>query len=182
LVHPDGGNFTVSIQNLSPGTVYEVTSVSVVDTEQGGLETESPVNVFTTEGDAPGIATAGWLIAILVAIMILIIVLIIVCLVIRNRGAKYPVSEKEKEQGREPMLKDDKGFDEYTHPDVDEDKQSLTGRSKGESENDSMAEYGDGETGRFTEDGSFIGQYGVPNRVFIKPGSDRNRTDLSTFV
>lgn len=39
----------------------------------------------------------------------------------------------------------------------DEEKKSLTGHSRGESETDSMAEYGDGDPGRFTEDGSFIG-------------------------
>lgn len=75
------------------------------------------------------------------------------------------------------MLKEERGFGEYarplvsfaTHPirllimhpcfrDVDEEKRSLTAESKPESETDSMAEYGDGETGRFTEDGSFIGK------------------------
>lgn len=39
----------------------------------------------------------------------------------------------------------------------DEEKKSLTGHSRGDSETDSMAEYGDGDPGRFTEDGSFIG-------------------------
>ncbi|PIO64942.1 fibronectin type III domain protein [Teladorsagia circumcincta] len=38
----------------------------------------------------------------------------------------------------------------------DDEKRSLTG-SKAESETDSMAEYGDTDPGRFTEDGSFIG-------------------------
>lgn len=38
----------------------------------------------------------------------------------------------------------------------DDEKGSLTG-SKPESETDSMAEYGDTDPGRFTEDGSFIG-------------------------
>lgn len=38
----------------------------------------------------------------------------------------------------------------------DDEKKSLTG-SKAESETDSMAEYGDTDPGRFTEDGSFIG-------------------------
>lgn len=38
----------------------------------------------------------------------------------------------------------------------EEEKHSLTG-SKPESETDSMAEYGDTDPGRFTEDGSFIG-------------------------
>ncbi|OUC49388.1 hypothetical protein D917_05441 [Trichinella nativa] len=80
------------------------------------------------------------------------------------------------------MLKDDKGFGEYTYPDsMTDDRRSLAGGSKGESETDSMAEYGDGETGRFTEDGSFIGQYGNPK--YIGGGlTDRTNPNLSTFV
>lgn len=39
----------------------------------------------------------------------------------------------------------------------DEEKRSLTGASVPESETDSMNDYADGETGKFTEDGSFIG-------------------------
>ena len=40
-----------------------------------------------------------------------------------------------------------------------EEKRSLTGSNKPESETDSMAEYGEGDAGRFTEDGSFIGKW-----------------------
>lgn len=41
----------------------------------------------------------------------------------------------------------------------DDEKKSLTGHSRaGESETDSMAEFGEGDAGRFTEDGSFIGR------------------------
>nr|CAD7257229.1 unnamed protein product [Timema shepardi] len=49
-----------------------------------------------------------------------------------------------------------------------------------ESDTDSMAEYGEGDTGRFTEDGSFIGQYG--------PGSKRRQEEqqspsaIATYV
>jgi len=77
-----------------------------------------------------------WFIAILVIVMMLAFILLLICVVIRNRGAKYPgecfgnvnetwenltrktvsVSEKEKEQGREPMLKDERGFGEYSKP------------------------------------------------------------------
>ncbi|KRX49451.1 Neuroglian [Trichinella murrelli] len=178
---PDGNNFSVTLDDLYPGTVYEVKSVSVVETEQGGLETESPVYYMSTLGRGNG-SLAAWLIAVLVAILFLIFILLAIFFVVRCRGAKYPVSAKEKEQGREPMLKDDKGFGEYTYPDsMTDDRRSLAGGSKGESETDSMAEYGDGETGRFTEDGSFIGQYGNPK--YIGGGlTDRTNPNLSTFV
>ncbi|KAL1283300.1 Neuronal cell adhesion molecule [Trichinella pseudospiralis] len=113
---PDGNNFSVTLDDLYPGTVYEVKSVSVVETEQGGLETESPVYYMSTLGRGNG-SLAAWLIAVLVAILFLIFILLAIFFVVRCRGAKYPVSAKEKEQGREPMLKDDKGFGEYTYPD-----------------------------------------------------------------
>ena len=58
-----------------------------------------------------------WLIILIIIIVLLILILCVVCAVARNRGAKYPVGEKEKEAGREPMLGvDEKGFGEYARP------------------------------------------------------------------
>uniref|UniRef100_A0A915IG73 Fibronectin type-III domain-containing protein n=1 Tax=Romanomermis culicivorax TaxID=13658 RepID=A0A915IG73_ROMCU len=169
--------FTIPVYGLKPATTYEIVSVS----DHMGLPIASKSRVFTTAGGPTRTSTSGWLIAILVAAMLLAIILILICLVVRSRGAKYPVSEKEKEQGREPMLKDDRGFGEYSKPEGDEEKKSLAAESlKTASETDSMAEYGDGETGRFTEDGSFIGQYGG-NRNLIQDKS-KKQPSSSTFV
>jgi len=160
---------TVTVDKLYPGTTYEVQAVSV----HNGQETPSPIRLVRTLGPSPTGASPGWLIALVIAIILMLVVLIIVCLVVRNRGAKYPVQEKERAQGREPMLTDDKGFGEYGKPPTDEEKVSLTGRSQHGSETDSMLEYTDGEAGKFAEDGSFIGIYGAP---------PTGRSGVSTFA
>lgn len=54
---------------------------------------------------------------------------------------------------------------------------SLTSSYKGqESDTDSMADYGEGEMGKFGEDGSFIGQYVEKQKEPTSPSA------LATFV
>lgn len=93
--------------------------------------------------------------------------------------------EKEAQRPQEMDFPEEAGFNEYTRPPGDRNnvkgsKTSLTGSVKPvESDTDSMADYGEGETGKFTEDGSFIGQYGASKR------KDREETSpgaIATFV
>lgn len=90
----------------------------------------------------------------MLAIAFLLFVLIIVCVIKRNRGGKYAVHERELAAGRGDYP-DEGGFHEYSQP---LDSKSAGGRASlassshhdgkhAESDTDSMAEYGEGDTG-----------------------------------
>ncbi|VDP12796.1 unnamed protein product [Heligmosomoides polygyrus] len=147
-------DLTVHVGDLTPGTRYEV-RVAALQKDPDGTEREtySPSSYITTTGRSPKSARLWWLLLILLILLLLLCILCMICVALRHRGQNYPVSQKEREQGREPILAK-QHFGEYKND--DDEKRSLTG-SKAESETDSMAEYGDTDPGRFTEDGSFIG-------------------------
>ncbi|VDO34696.1 unnamed protein product [Haemonchus placei] len=153
-VPQEGDDLTVHVGDLSPGTRYEV-RVAALQKDPSGAEREtySPSSFITTTGRSPRTARLWWVLLILLILLLLLCILCMICVALRHRGQNYPVSQKEREQGREPILAK-QHFGEYKND--DDEKRSLTG-SKAESETDSMAEYGDTDPGRFTEDGSFIG-------------------------
>ena len=89
----------------------------------------------------------------MMAIAFLLFILIIVCIIKRNRGGKYAVRERELAAGRGDYPEE--GFREYSQP--------LDTKSGGrasyaslshhdgknpESDTDSMAEYGEGDTNK----------------------------------
>ena len=57
---------------------------------------------------------------------------------------------------------------------------SLNESEAGSSETDSLKEYAEGDTGKFNEEGSFIGQYG--DRKTRPPEEGQDGAAYSTFV
>lgn len=156
------------VRGLDPETAYEFRVVSV----DGQFMEESETQKIDTNGiDGPivvrnaNVANTGWFIGMMLALAIIIILFIIVCIIRRNRGGKYDVHDRELANGRRDYP-DEGGFHEYSQPldNKSAGRQSVSSANKPggggvESDTDSMAEYGDGDTG-MNEDGSFIGQYG----------------------
>ncbi|KAK4016086.1 neuroglian isoform X3 [Daphnia magna] len=159
-------NFII-LRGLEPNQLYEICAV-VVD---GDYFTESDPEEVEMYADGPyiqgssAVASTGWFIGMMLALALLLLVLVLVCIIKRNRGGKYAVHEREATHGRKDF-NEDAGFHEYSQPVGSSRAPSKASLSSGakmppESEdNDSMAEYGEGEAGEFAESGSFIGQYG----------------------
>ncbi|EDW51334.1 GM21680 [Drosophila sechellia] len=158
------------VGGLDPETAYEFRVVSV----DGHFNTESAtqeIDTNTVEGPImvanETVANAGWFIGMMLALAFIIILFIIICIIRRNRGGKYDVHDRELANGRRDYPEEG-GFHEYSQPldNKSAGRQSVSSANKPgvESDTDSMAEYGDGDTGQFTEDGSFIGQY-VPGKL-----------------
>ena len=127
---------------------------------------------------------APWFIGMMCAIALIIVLVVLVCIVKRNRGGKYSVHEKEAAQGREDY--EDGGFNEYNKPlggaaaaHHRGSRQSLNSLHPAESDTDSMAEYGEGDSSKFGEDGSFIGEYGPKKR---REETTSPMTGIATFV
>ncbi|XP_026272122.1 neuroglian isoform X2 [Frankliniella occidentalis] len=160
----------IILGGLRPGEVYEV-KVVAVDGEFTSESHSEDVETFSVEGPMiqpkENVATAGWFIGMMLAIAFLLLVLIIVCIIKRNRGGKYAVHEREAAHGRHDYP-EEPGFHEYSQPldNKSHGRGSMGSELKHEPESDadSMAEYGDGDTEGMNEDGSFIGQYGRKQR------------------
>lgn len=154
------------IRPLDPDSTYEL-RVGAVDGEYVTESQSQFVEINDIEGPiivpSKTVATAGWFIGMILAIAFLILILSIICIIKRNRGGKYDVHDRELANGRRDF--DDGGFHEYSQP-LDNKSQGRQSTSSNltkpgpESDTDSMAEYGEGDTDGMNEDGSFIGQYG----------------------
>ncbi|XP_017465423.1 PREDICTED: neuroglian-like [Rhagoletis zephyria] len=153
----------VYISGLDSEKTYEFRIVAV----DGKYETPSELKEITPSG-AFGLDPVGhlanfapWFIGMMCAIALIIVVVVLVCIVKRNRGGKYSVHEKEVAHGKDDY--EDAGFNEYNKPlsaPYRGSRQSLSSSlHHPESDEDSMADY-EGDSSKFGEDGSFIGEYG----------------------
>jgi len=124
------------------------------------------------------------LVVLLLLLLLAILLIVLCCCLYRNRGNSYPVDEKERKGGNDPE-KDlsDSGFHDYQRPDDKIDGHTIpeTGneipRSRGpgsvnssimktgSDDEMSLNDYSNINPGKFTEDGSFIGQYNPRQRT-----------------
>uniref|UniRef100_A0A8C6W099 Neural cell adhesion molecule L1 n=1 Tax=Nothobranchius furzeri TaxID=105023 RepID=A0A8C6W099_NOTFU len=125
------------------------------------------------------ITTQSWLIGTLCAVALLTLVAIMACFVLKNKGGKYAVKEKEdlypdvESQGIHDELLDYGDYDEKPLKRV-----SLHfGDGEDSISRDSLVDYTDGEE-EFNEDGSFIGEYSGPKYK----GSINEPNGLSTVT
>ncbi|CAF4169795.1 unnamed protein product [Rotaria sp. Silwood2] len=151
---------TIFVNALEPGKIY----TTILVAGDGILaETKSdPQMVATLSKDrAPRVINSPWFIGLIIAIIVLILVFAIVCGIMRRKGGKYSVQDKEMLHGPSGYGDNDGKFSEYYRAPSDASiKQSRLSLHNGD-DRDSMAEFNDEkDRSRFTEDGSFIGQYG----------------------
>lgn len=180
---------TITITRLDPGVEYEVRVVAVNyipgsdDPVLGDKTMETPSQIMTTQtaGAAAAvrdISTAAWFIALLIVILLLIIILFIICIIRRSRGDRYYPDEKEQLNRYQPEAPPFQEFTRGNEPDPDTPMEDI---KPPESDSDSLEDYGEGDVGKFNEDGSFIGQYGK-GKGSSQTQEPTSPSALSTFV
>jgi hypothetical protein len=176
-----------TVDTESGSTLYIITK----DLEQSGKEYVgnftcildngySSVNATAALNDNPGVLPVKtgsvadlWWVFLIVGILLLLLLLLLCCCICvqRNKGDTYPVDEKERANGNDPEKElADTGYHDYQRPEdepVKGSRASLNSAMKlddSDEDDASLAEYGDIDTGKFNEDGSFIGQYNTADR------------------
>jgi len=176
LLGDDGSLVITLAENSSDWAVYKGTYKCVANNSYSS--DEAVVNLYIDDPVVPGGAiVAGasigdwWWLFLLIALLLLLLILLICCCIClqRNKGDTYPVDQKERKNGNNPEKElADSGFHDYRRPDGEPlkgSRVSLSSSMKLESDDEaSLNEYGDIDAGKFTEDGSFIGDYGTDRR------------------
>ncbi|XP_066100707.1 neural cell adhesion molecule L1-like protein isoform X1 [Saccopteryx bilineata] len=133
-------------------------------------------------GLSEDIATQGWFIGLMCAVALLTLTLLTICFVKRNRGGKYSVKEKEDlHPDPEVQSGKDETFGDYSDSDEKPLKgslRSLTRDAQATESADSLVQYGEGDHGLFSEDGSFIGAYAGSKE---KGSAESNGSSSATF-
>uniref|UniRef100_A0A8C6Q660 Cell adhesion molecule with homology to L1CAM (Close homolog of L1) a n=1 Tax=Nothobranchius furzeri TaxID=105023 RepID=A0A8C6Q660_NOTFU len=170
------------IDGLKPGTVYTVRLMDKKLLANASIfedVIQTRVKGFREYKLKGAITTQSWLIGTLCAVALLTLVAIMACFVLKNKGGKYAVKEKEdlypdvESQGIHDELLDYGDYDEKPLKRV-----SLHfGDGEDSISRDSLVDYTDGEE-EFNEDGSFIGEYSGPKYK----GSINEPNGLSTVT
>uniref|UniRef100_A0A8R1EAS2 Fibronectin type-III domain-containing protein n=2 Tax=Caenorhabditis japonica TaxID=281687 RepID=A0A8R1EAS2_CAEJA len=104
-VKPSDDGLTVHVDGLNPGTKYDVRVAALqVDPDGETTKSFSSISKITTTGTSSRDRNIYLLILILLILLLLLLICCICCVVCRHRGQNYPVSQREREQGREPIL------------------------------------------------------------------------------
>nr|XP_054601796.1 neural cell adhesion molecule L1-like protein isoform X3 [Nothobranchius furzeri] len=166
------------IDGLKPGTVYTVRLMDKKLLANASIF-EDVIQTRVKDYQKGAITTQSWLIGTLCAVALLTLVAIMACFVLKNKGGKYAVKEKEdlypdvESQGIHDELLDYGDYDEKPLKRV-----SLHfGDGEDSISRDSLVDYTDGEE-EFNEDGSFIGEYSGPKYK----GSINEPNGLSTVT
>ncbi|KAK2143886.1 hypothetical protein LSH36_804g00035 [Paralvinella palmiformis] len=133
---------------------------------------ENPPPPYNPAVKASSVAELWWVFLIVGILLLLLLLLLCCCICLqRNKGDTYPVDEKERANGNDPEKElADTGYHDYQRPEdepVKGSRASLSSAMKlddSDEDDASLAEYGDIDTGKFNEDGSFIGQYNTADR------------------
>ncbi|CAF3850131.1 unnamed protein product, partial [Rotaria magnacalcarata] len=151
---------TILVNSLEPGKTY--TTILIAGDGIASETKSDPQMVSTRNKDrAPRVIESPWFIGIIVSVIVLIIVFAIVCGIMRRKGGKYSVQDKEMLHGPSGYGDSDGKFSEYYRAPSDASMKHSRASLQNGDDRDSMAEFNDEkDRSRFTEDGSFIGQYG----------------------
>ncbi|CAF1215999.1 unnamed protein product [Adineta ricciae] len=162
----------ILVNSLEPGKTY--TAILVAGDGIEGETKSDPQMVTTLSSDrSPQVISSPWFIGLIAAVVVLIIIIAVVCGIMKRKGGKYSVQDKEMLHGPSGYGDDEGKFTEYYRAVGDLSiRQSRTSLNNGD-DRDSMEEFNEEkDRGRFTEDGSFIGQYGR---------DDKRRTYLAKY-
>ncbi|KAL1249724.1 hypothetical protein QQF64_020729 [Cirrhinus molitorella] len=155
------------VEGLSPGTVYTVRLQASHRVDVPSIFEE----VFKTR-KVPSkqlMASQKWFVAMLCVVALLTLLVLIGCFVLKNKGGKYAVKEKEETRADpESHAKGEEFPCEYSDNDkkpLKSSQQLFTDIKEDDSSEDSSV-MSDEDDCEFNEDGSFIGEYsGYKRRV-----------------
>jgi receptor-type tyrosine-protein phosphatase zeta len=150
----------------SNGYSEDVATVQLSVTSPPLAEQTTVVAPISEEVAGASMADLWWLWLLIVLLLLLLILLICCCICCcrRCKGDTYFVDKKERQDHKDPEKElADSSLKPYHRQDVDPLKGSRASLgdsvNSGSDEDDDLNEYGDIDAGKFTEDGSFIGDY-----------------------